>query len=111
MAQPVEAREQWRDVSRIEFDAFLRRYPRPLEARLYGTWGLGLLGAFRSVAHVLHELLEPGARLLGGHQLGFLNTGIALWYRLVNSQPTVDDVPTRLTWVVDSTERVGSPVR
>ena len=22
-----------RDVSRIEFDAFLRRYPRPLEAR------------------------------------------------------------------------------
>ena len=78
---------------------------------MYGTRGLELLGASRSVAHVLHELLEPCARLLGGHQLGFLDAGIALWYRLLNSQPTVDDVPTRLTWEVVSTERFGSPVR
>jgi hypothetical protein len=28
----VPAREQWRDVSAAEFDAFLRDYPRPLEA-------------------------------------------------------------------------------
>jgi len=33
MAQPVEAREQWRDVSQLEFDAYLRDYPQPLEAR------------------------------------------------------------------------------
>jgi hypothetical protein len=78
---------------------------------LYGTSALELLGPFRSVAHVLHELLKPGARLLGGHQLGFLNAGITLWYRLVNSRPTVADVPTRLSWAVHSTESVGSSVR
>jgi hypothetical protein len=33
MAQPFEQREQWRDVSQLEFDAFLRDYPRPLEPR------------------------------------------------------------------------------
>jgi hypothetical protein len=33
MAQPFEAREQWRDVSLAEFLAFLRGYPRPLETR------------------------------------------------------------------------------
>jgi hypothetical protein len=33
MAHPFEQREHWRDVPRIEFDAFLRDYPRPLEAR------------------------------------------------------------------------------
>jgi len=33
MAQPFEAREHWRDVSQSELEDFLRRYPRPLEAR------------------------------------------------------------------------------
>ena len=33
MAEPFEQHEHWRDVSQLEFDAFLRRYPRPLEAR------------------------------------------------------------------------------
>ena len=33
MAESFESREQWRDVSQLEFDAFLRRYPRPVEAR------------------------------------------------------------------------------
>ena len=33
MAQSFEVRERWRDVSVQEFEAFLRRYPRPLEAR------------------------------------------------------------------------------
>ena len=33
MAQPFEQREQWIDVSQLEFDAFLRDYPRPLEVR------------------------------------------------------------------------------
>jgi hypothetical protein len=33
MAQPFAFREQWSDVSLAEFEAFLRGYPRPLEAR------------------------------------------------------------------------------
>jgi hypothetical protein len=33
MVQPFEAREHWRDVSQLEFGAYLGRYPRPLEAR------------------------------------------------------------------------------
>lgn len=33
MAQRFEQREHWRDVSQLEFEAFLRHYPRPLEAR------------------------------------------------------------------------------
>jgi hypothetical protein len=33
MAVPFESRERWRDVSQLEFDEFLRDYPRPLEAR------------------------------------------------------------------------------
>ena len=33
MRQPFEAREHWSDVSLAEFEAFLRNYPRPLEAR------------------------------------------------------------------------------
>jgi hypothetical protein len=33
MVQPFEQREEWRDVSQLEFDAFLRNYPRPLETR------------------------------------------------------------------------------
>jgi hypothetical protein len=33
MAEPFEVREKWRDVSLAEFEAFLRRYPRLLEAR------------------------------------------------------------------------------
>ena len=30
---PEPSREHWRDVSAAEFEAFLRDYPRPLEAR------------------------------------------------------------------------------
>jgi hypothetical protein len=33
MRQSFKFREQWLDVSREEFEAFLRDYPRPLEAR------------------------------------------------------------------------------
>src|ERR1700756_3935961 len=33
MAQPFTLRERWFDVSLEEFEAFLRDYPRPLEAR------------------------------------------------------------------------------
>jgi hypothetical protein len=33
MAEPFEVRERWLDVSRLEFESFLREYPRPLEAR------------------------------------------------------------------------------
>ena len=33
MAEPFVLRERWFDVSGAEFDAFLRDYPRPLEAR------------------------------------------------------------------------------
>jgi hypothetical protein len=33
MREPFEAREHWRDVSIDAFEAFLRDYPRPLEAR------------------------------------------------------------------------------
>jgi hypothetical protein len=33
MAQPFVLRERWFDVSLPEFEAFLRDYPRPLEAR------------------------------------------------------------------------------
>jgi hypothetical protein len=33
MAQRFEQREHWRDVSQLEFEGFLRDYPRPLEAR------------------------------------------------------------------------------
>jgi hypothetical protein len=33
MAQPFVLRERWFDVSLAEFEAFLRDYPRPLEAR------------------------------------------------------------------------------
>jgi hypothetical protein len=33
MRQPFEAGERWCDVSRLEFEAFLRDYPCPLEAR------------------------------------------------------------------------------
>jgi hypothetical protein len=33
MPDPVALREHWADVSRIEFEAFLRDYPGPLEAR------------------------------------------------------------------------------
>jgi hypothetical protein len=33
MAQPFEAREHWTDVTRSEFEAFLRDYPRALETR------------------------------------------------------------------------------
>ena len=33
MPQPSPLREHWRDVSSTEFEAFLRDYPRPLEAR------------------------------------------------------------------------------
>jgi hypothetical protein len=51
MAGPFEAREHWRDVSRLEFEAFLRRYPRPLEARpplsrkaRYREWVVPALG-------------------------------------------------------------------
>ena len=34
MPEAFEVRDlSWRDVSQLEFDAFLRRYPRPLEAR------------------------------------------------------------------------------
>jgi hypothetical protein len=33
MAQPFVRRERWFDVSALEFEAFLRDYPRPLEAR------------------------------------------------------------------------------
>lgn len=32
MPEPFEVREPWRDVSRLEFDAFPRGYPRPLKA-------------------------------------------------------------------------------
>jgi len=33
MAQPFTVREQWVDISHLELQAFLRDYPRPLEAR------------------------------------------------------------------------------
>ena len=33
MPQPFALREQWVDVSQLEFEAFLRDYPRPLEPR------------------------------------------------------------------------------
>jgi len=33
MAEPFVPRERWFDVSLAEFEAFLRDYPRPLEAR------------------------------------------------------------------------------
>lgn len=33
MAEPFVLRERWFDVSSLEFEAFLRDYPRPLEAR------------------------------------------------------------------------------
>ena len=33
IAEPVILRERWSDVSALEFEAFLRDYPRPLEAR------------------------------------------------------------------------------
>jgi len=33
MPERFEFRESWSDVSLAEFEAFLRRYPRPLEAR------------------------------------------------------------------------------
>jgi hypothetical protein len=33
MAEPFEFRENWTDVSLLEFEKFLREYPRPLEAR------------------------------------------------------------------------------
>ena len=33
MRQPFKFREHWLNVSREEFEAFLREYPRPLEAR------------------------------------------------------------------------------
>ena len=33
MAEPFVLRERWFDVSALEFEAFLRDYPRPLEAR------------------------------------------------------------------------------
>jgi len=33
VAEPFVLRERWFDVSRAEFEAFLRDYPRPLEAR------------------------------------------------------------------------------
>ena len=33
MARPFELREHWRDVTIAELEAFLRAYPRPLEAR------------------------------------------------------------------------------
>ena len=33
MAEPFVLRERWFDVSASEFEAFLRDYPRPLEAR------------------------------------------------------------------------------
>jgi hypothetical protein len=33
MRQPFEGRERWYDVSQLEFEAFLRDYPRPLEVR------------------------------------------------------------------------------
>jgi hypothetical protein len=33
MAQPFVLRERWFDVSALEFEAFLRDYPRPLETR------------------------------------------------------------------------------
>src|SRR5215472_13148277 len=33
MAEPFVLRERWFDVSLAEFEAFLRNYPRPLEAR------------------------------------------------------------------------------
>ena len=33
MARPFELRERWRDVTIAELEAFLRAYPRPLEAR------------------------------------------------------------------------------
>jgi hypothetical protein len=33
MPEPFTSRERWSDVSALEFEAFLRGYPRPLEAR------------------------------------------------------------------------------
>jgi len=36
MAEPFVLRERWFDVSASEFEAFLRDYPRPLEARPRG---------------------------------------------------------------------------
>jgi hypothetical protein len=33
MAQPFVLRERWFDVSVLEFEAFLRDYPRPVETR------------------------------------------------------------------------------
>jgi hypothetical protein len=33
MPQPFALREQWADVLLAQFEAFLRDYPRPLEAR------------------------------------------------------------------------------
>lgn len=33
MRQSFQFREHWQDVSREEFEAFLRDYPRPLEVR------------------------------------------------------------------------------
>jgi hypothetical protein len=33
MVEPFTSREHWSDVSALEFEAFLRAYPRPVEAR------------------------------------------------------------------------------
>ena len=33
MAEPLESRELWSDASALEFETFLRSYPRPLEVR------------------------------------------------------------------------------
>jgi hypothetical protein len=33
MAEPFTLRERWFDVSLLEFEAFLRDYPRPLDTR------------------------------------------------------------------------------
>jgi hypothetical protein len=54
MAEPFALRERWFDVSLAEFEAFLRDYPRPLEARPplrqkanYREWVDPTIGAWR----------------------------------------------------------------
>jgi hypothetical protein len=67
MAEPFVLRERWFDVSFAEFEAFLRDYPRPLEARpplpqkgnyrewvdpSLGAWPGNAVGDPGDVAHV-----------------------------------------------------------
>jgi hypothetical protein len=59
MARPFEQRERWRDVSRLELDAFLRRYPRRWTRRAPGT-GEWLRRRRARTAHRGHDSTSAG---------------------------------------------------